>query len=167
MASFYQSRGPRVLPIDAKRETIYTVRMNRLLLLAGTLAFLGACSSGGGCDGGEKKPEAAGQATSLPGGAPSHGGPSETVSFQGMGKKGSADPAQNAAAALGGSAPADPSQTVICGGFPNLLDDCKSDPMFEQVRKKCCSTGTVDQCQAIPGGARLIGHGCTAPTAAK
>jgi hypothetical protein len=144
--------------------------MNRLLLIAGTLAFLGACSSGGGCDGGEKKPAApAGQATSLPGRGPAHGGTSETVSFQGMGKKSSADPAQSAAAALGGSAasaPAGPPQTVVCGGFANLAADCKSDPLFEQVQKKCCPTGTVDQCQAIPGGARLTGHGCTASAAA-
>ena len=142
--------------------------MNRLLLLAGTLAFLGACSSGGGCDGGEKKAAPSGQSTSLPGGALNHAGPSETVSFQGMGKKGGT-PAQAAAAALGGGAggPIDPPQTVICGGFPNLAPDCKTDPLFEQVRTKCCPSGTVDQCQAIPGGARLIGRGCTASAAAK
>jgi hypothetical protein len=86
-----------------------------------------------------------------------------------MGKKASSDPAQAAAAALGGSgtsAPADPPQSVICGGFPNLLDDCRTDPLFEQVKKKCCPSGTVVQCQAIPGGARLTGHGCTASAAA-
>jgi hypothetical protein len=143
--------------------------MNRLLLIAGTLAFLGACSSGGGCDGGEKKPApAAGEATSLPGGAPSHGGTSETVSFQGMGKKTSADPAQAAASALGGSAasaPVDPPKSVICGGFANLAADCTTDPLFDQVRKKCCPAGTVDQCRAIPNGALLIGRGCTASAA--
>ena len=159
-----------MFPIDARRETIYTVRMNRLLLIAGTLAFLGACSSGGGCDGGEKKAApSSGQSTSLPGGASSHGGLSETVSFQGMGKKGGS-PAQAAAAALGGAAaggPIDPPQSVICGGFQNLAPDCKTDPLFEQVRQKCCPAGTVEQCQAIPGGARLIGRGCTPSAAAK
>ncbi|MFI5348679.1 MAG: hypothetical protein ACHQ2Z_03975 [Elusimicrobiota bacterium] len=144
--------------------------MNRLFLIAGALAFLGACSSGGGCDGGEKKAAPAGESTSLPGGASSHGGTSETVSFQGMGKKTGGTAAQAAAAALGGSgaaAPADPPQSVICGGFPYLAADCKSDPLFAQVQKKCCPTGTVDTCQSIPGGARLIGHGCTPSAAAK
>jgi len=62
---------------------------------------------------------------------------------------------------LGGSAP-EPAQTVICGGFPNLLADCKTDPAFPDVKKKCCPTGIVDQCSAIAGGARLIGHACSA-----
>ncbi|HEX4048456.1 MAG TPA: hypothetical protein VH309_11505 [Elusimicrobiota bacterium] len=148
--------------------------MNRLLLLAGVLAFLGACSSGGGCDGGnDNRPAASGQSTGLPGGV-SHGGTGETVSFQGLGRKGAGDPARPsqtaaAAAALGGSgapAPAAPAasaeQSVICGGFPNLAADCKTDPAFPQVQKKCCASGQADRCQAIPGGARLIGRGCVA-----
>lgn len=151
--------------------------MMRLLLVAGTLALLGACSSGGGCDGGggEKKTPS-GESTTLPGGASSHGGPSETVSFQGLGKKTGGDPqAAAASAALGGSgaapAPAaaaaasDAPQSVICGGFPYLAADCKTDPVFDQILKKCCPTGQVDRCQAIPGGARLTGRRCAASAA--
>jgi hypothetical protein len=183
MGSFYQSSGPRVLRIDAERETIYTAGMNRLILIAVTLAFLGACSSGSGCDGGGDKKPSSGQSSSLSGGAGSSRGTSETVSFQGLGRKAAGDPAQAAAsaptaaaaAALGGGgapAPAASSQSVICGGFPYLAADCKTDPVYDQIVKKCCPAGQVDQCQAIPGGARLIGHGCTAsnftsvPTAA-
>ena len=146
--------------------------MNRLLLIAGTLAFLGACSTGSGCDGGgDKKAAPAGESSSLPGGT-SHGGTSEMVSFQGLGKKAAGDPTKQtptgtAAAALGGSAagaPAAQSGSVICGGFPYLAADCKTDPVYDQIVKKCCPTGQVDQCQAIPGGARLIGRGCAAST---
>jgi hypothetical protein len=146
--------------------------MNRLLLIAGTLVFLGACSSGSGCDaGGDKKAAPAGESTGLPGGS-SRGGTSETVSFQGLGKKAPGDTSKAtatgaAAAALGGSAAsptADPPQSVICGGFPYLAVDCKTDPVYDQILKKCCPTGQVDQCQAVPGGARLIGHRCTSST---
>ena len=142
--------------------------MNRLLLIPGLLFFIGACSSGSGCGGDEKKAPAAGQSTSLPSGS-SHGGTSELVSFQGLGKKAPGDIAPGgqvgtAAAALGGSgATADPQESVICGGFPNLAADCKTDPLYDRVLKKCCPAGSVDLCQAIPGGARLIGHRCTAP----
>jgi hypothetical protein len=147
----------------------------KLLLLAATLAFLGACSSGAGCDGGggEKK-TSNGESAGLPGGPSSHG-TGEAVSFQGLGKKTAGQPAPTgsaaktaaAASALGGSnAPAPDAagaQTVICGGFPYVAADCKTDPVYPQILKKCCPSGTVDKCQAIPGGARLIGQGCTAP----
>lgn len=152
--------------------------MPRLLAFAVVLALLGACSSGGGCDGGspDNKP-ASGEPASLPGGPSSHGGTGETVSFQGLGRKTGGAPAatdpQAAAAALNGeggkpapaavaaAAPSAP-QSVICGGFPYLAADCKTDPVFEQIAKKCCPTGEVDKCEAIPGGARLTGRGCTA-----
>jgi hypothetical protein len=139
--------------------------MRRLMLIAGTLALLGACSSGG-CDaGGGKSSEPAKEAPTLGGGSP-HGGTGETISFQGLGKgappPGMSQATSSAAAALGGSAPLDPAQTVICGGFPNLLPDCKTDPAYAALKQKCCPTGTVDQCVAVPGGARLIGHACSA-----
>ncbi|MFI5363077.1 MAG: hypothetical protein ACHQ49_14000 [Elusimicrobiota bacterium] len=143
--------------------------MKRLLLIAGTLVFLGACSSGG-CNGDGDKKAPAGSSTSMSGGGGSLHGTNEAVSFQGLGKKGAAgSPTASAAAALGGSgpsAPADPQQSVICGGFPNLAADCKTDPAYDQVLKKCCPAGAVSRCRAIPGGARLIGNGCTAPAVA-
>ena len=151
--------------------------MPRLFALAVALSLFGACSSGGGCDGGEKK-ESSGEPASLPGGPSSHGGTSETVSFQGLGKKTGGAPAatdpQAAAAALSGEggkpapaavaavAPSAP-QSVICGGFPYLAADCKTDPVYDQIVKKCCPTGQVDKCETIPGGARLTGRGCAAP----
>jgi hypothetical protein len=140
--------------------------MRRLIVIAGTLALLGACSSGG-CDSSSNKPSGSASEPPSLGGGTSRGGTSETVSFQGLGK--SAAPGQtpavsSAAAALGGSAPL-PAQSVICGGFPNLAADCKTDPAFDALKKKCCPTGAIDQCTAIPGGARLLGHGCAAPAA--
>jgi hypothetical protein len=178
MASFYQSARLFVPPVDAGLPAIYTVRMPRLLAFAVILSLLGACSSGGGCDGGsnDNKPSSGGSA-GAGGGGPSHGGTSETVSFQGLGKKTDGAPAstdpQAAAAALSGEggkpapaavAAASPSasQSVICGGFPYLAADCKTDPVYDQIAKKCCPTGQVDKCEAIPGGARLTGRGCTA-----
>jgi len=154
--------------------------MPRLLAFAVILSLLGACSSGGGCDGGtsDNKPSS-GESSGAGGGGPSHGGTSETVSFQGLGKKTGGAPAssdpQAAAAALSGEggkpAPAAVSghataaaapQSVICGGFPYLAADCKTDPVFDQIVKKCCPTGQVPKCEAIPGGARLTGAGCAA-----
>lgn len=153
--------------------------MPRLLAFAVILSLLGACSSGGGCDGGS--PDSSQSSSGSSGGGGGGGGPShgtsETVSFQGLGKKtggapASSDPAAAAAAlngdgakpapaAVAAAAPAKP-QSVICGGFPYLAADCKTDPVFDQIQKKCCPTGTVDKCEAIPGGARLTGTGCTA-----
>ena len=154
--------------------------MPRLLAVAVILALLGACSSGGGCDGGSNDNKPSSSSSGGGGGSgPSHGGTSETVSFQGLGKKtggapASSDPAAAAAALNGdgtqpapaavaspaGGAPAP--QSVICGGFPYLAADCKTDPVFDQIQKKCCPTGQVLKCEAIPGGARLTGTGCTA-----
>lgn len=152
--------------------------MHRLLALAVVFALLGACSSGGGCDGdAEKKPSSGESSGGAGGGGPSHGGTSETVSFQGLGKKtggapASSDPAAAAAALSGAGGPPAPAavaaapaggpQSVICGGFPYLAADCKTDPVYDQIAKKCCPTGVVDKCEAIPGGARLTGRGCTA-----
>ncbi|HXS99353.1 MAG TPA: hypothetical protein VN915_01625 [Elusimicrobiota bacterium] len=155
--------------------------MPRLLAFAVIFSLLGACSSGGGCDGGtsDNKSSSSGSSGGAGGGGPSHG-TSETVSFQGLGKKTGGAPAssdpQAAAAALNGeggkpapaavagnaSATAAAPQSVICGGFPYLAADCKTDPVFEQIQKKCCLTGQVLKCEAIPGGARLTGTGCTA-----
>jgi len=156
--------------------------MPRLLAFAVILAFLGACSSGGGCDGGspDNKPSSGSSGGGGGGAGPAHGGTGESVSFQGLGRKTGGAPAssdpQAAAAALNGEgakpAPAAVAgntagsggapQSVICGGFPYLAADCKTDPVFEQIQKKCCPTGQVTKCEAIPGGARLTGTGCTA-----
>jgi hypothetical protein len=152
--------------------------MPRLLAVAVILSLLGACSSGGGCDGGNDNKQSSSSSGGGGGGSgPSHGGTSETVSFQGLGKKTGGAPAssdpQAAAAALNGdgSKPAPAAvasntggapapQSVICGGFPYLAADCKTDPVFDQIQKKCCPTGQVTKCEAIPGG--LTGTGCTA-----
>jgi hypothetical protein len=150
------------------------------------LGALWACSSGGGgCDGGNNAAPS-GQSTGLSVGSGGTGGTGEAVSFQGLGKKAPGDAPQSAekaktnalAAALGGSgsnaapgaAPAAPAaapagsgapiKSVICGGYPNLAADCTKDPAFSVIKKKCCPDGTVDRCQAVPGGARLIGKGC-------
>jgi hypothetical protein len=160
--------------IDAERKTNYTNPMRQIIAIAATLAFLGACSSGGGCDGSDgKSSSSSGQSSGGGGGGGGGGihGTGEQVSFQGLGKNpapppanGQAKPAPgtNAAAyALGGSQ-GTPAQTVICGGFPNMPADCSKDPAFDAIKQKCCPTGQVDQCQGIPGGARLIGHSCTA-----
>ena len=187
MPPFYQSEGRLgtrevASRIDAGRKTIYTSGMRGLILIAATVAFLGACSSGGGCDGGDAKSSSgSGQSSGGGGGGGGGGahGTSETVSFQGLGKNSPPPPANGqsrpasstttatnaAAAALGGSAAnpsAGPAQSVICGGFPDMPADCLKDPAFDAIKKKCCPTGQVDQCQGIPGGARLIGHACTA-----
>lgn len=157
--------------------------MRGLLLIAGAMAVLGACSSGSCDTGNGDKSAPAAEPKSLPGGG-SRGGTNELVSFQGLGRKAAGDPTPptqtaKAASALGGSGASAPAgggasggaaggaESVICGGFPYLAADCKTDPVYAQVLKKCCPTGSVDICQAIPGGARLIGHGCTDPAAAK
>ena len=142
------------------------------MLIAGTMAVLGACSSGSCDSGGGDKNAPAGEPKSLPGGS-SRGGTSELVSFQGLGRKAPEDskpatPSAKAESALGGSgasASAGAPESVICGGFPYLTADCTADPVYPQILKKCCPTGQVDRCQAIPGGARLTGRGCTAPSA--
>lgn len=155
--------------------------MRRFLAAASVLILLGACTSGdSGCGGGEKK-ESAGESSSMPGGGGTGGGAlGEPVSFQGMARKqeppapqqGAAQAAAPAAAGAAGAAPAsggaDPapggsgSQTVICGGFPDLPADCSKAPAFDAIKKKCCPSGQVEACQGIPGGARLTGKGCTA-----
>ena len=144
------------------------------MFIAGIMAVLGACSSGSCDSGGGEKNAPAAEPKSLPGGG-SHGGTSELVSFQGLGRKAAGDaapaaPAAKAESALGGSGSsgqaggaAGASESVICGGFPYLASDCTTDPVYQQVLKKCCPTGQVDRCQAIPGGARLTGRGCSAP----
>lgn len=152
--------------------------MRRLFLIAASLAILGACSSGDSCGGSsseKKTAPAPGETSGMSGGGGSHGGLGEGVSFQGLGKKAPApgvSAAANAATgALGGSTaapgPAAPSLNVICAGFPNLAQDCSTDPAFDAIKKKCCPTGQVDHCQSIPGGALLIGRGCSAPAPAK
>jgi hypothetical protein len=151
--------------------------MRRGLLIAAALAFLGACSSGdGGCGAPDKK-EDTGQSTGMSGGGGGGGGGlGETVSFQGMGKKQAPPPAQGAAPAQAAAAPAaktsapaagaasgaSSSQSVICGGFKDLPSDCFKSPLYPAIKKKCCASGQVERCEAIPGGARLIGKGCTA-----
>lgn len=147
--------------------------MRGLILIAAAAAFLGACDSTG-CGGAPEKPSS-GESTSMSGGGGgSHGGLGEAVSFQGIGKKqdpppaggagqaqpaAAASPAAQAAAAASAAASA---QSVICGGFPGLPADCLKAPEFDAIKKKCCPTGQVQACQGIPGGARLIGQGCTA-----
>ncbi|MDE2491826.1 MAG: hypothetical protein KGM24_13350 [Elusimicrobia bacterium] len=139
------------------------------------LAFAAGCTgSGGGCAGdssnsnsGEATPMAAG------GGGGSRGSLSEPVSFQGLGAKKAPPPTQAAAPSPGGatagaasvSGKAAPdvtggAQSLLCGGFPDLPPDCKTSPLFKAIRQKCCPDGTVERCEAIPGGARLIGRGC-------
>lgn len=153
--------------------------MRRVLLIATALALLGACSSGdGGCGAPEKKDDS-GQSTGMSGGGGGGGGGlGETVSFQGMGKKKAPPPAQAAApgqqaqaqaaapaqkpAAAETAAAADSSQSVICGGFKDLPSDCFKSPVYSAIKKKCCPGGQVERCEGIPGGARLIGKGCTA-----
>jgi hypothetical protein len=150
--------------------------VTKLLALAFAAALFGAlaCDSGSGCDSGDKK-QGSGQSEGMSGGGggSSHGGGlGETVSFQGLGKKDAPPPtqagAQAAAAPAGGSgaaaaSPAPASQSVLCGGFPNMPADCTTDPAFDAIKKKCCPTGQVLVCQGVPGGARLIGTNCTAP----
>jgi hypothetical protein len=149
--------------------------MRHLVFIAGLMAVLGACSSGSCDSGGGDKNAPAAEPKSLPGSG-SRGGTGESVSFQGLGKKTAGDPptpatpAAKAESALGGSGSNAPAggaagaaESVICGGFPYLTADCTADPVYQQVLKKCCPTGQVDRCQAIPGGARLTGRGCTAP----
>lgn len=145
----------------------------RVLAFAAALAFLGACSSGGGgCDGGPPK-QGNGESTSMGGASGvSKGGLGEPVSFQGIGPGGKKEetppaqpPARQAAASSSGghsqSLADNGSQSVVCGGFPNLPPDCSKDPAFDAIKKKCCPAGQVEQCQGIPGGARLIGRACT------
>jgi hypothetical protein len=147
----------------------------------GAVLLFAACGSGdSGCGGSEKK-DSGGESSSMPGGGGTGGGGlGEPVSFQGVGKKqeppppqqapassaapaeGQAAPASSGGGNGGGAAPADGPQSVICGGFPDLAADCFKDPDYEKIKKKCCPTGQVEQCQGIPGGARLIGRGCTA-----
>lgn len=147
--------------------------MHRWLALAAALAFLGACSGEGGGCGEEKKPSSESSAPSAGGAATGGGGLGEPVSFQGTRAKDTPPPAQDQAptpaakpvpqaapAAAPAAASAPQSGSVLCGGFPNLAADCSKDPSFDAIKKKCCPTGQVDQCQAIPGGARLIGRGC-------
>jgi hypothetical protein len=139
--------------------------MRRVLAIAGVLAFLGACTSGdSGCGGGGDKKAANGESSSMSGGGGGTGGGGlgEAVSFQGIGKKEAPPPPQQGAAPAQAAAPADGPQSVICGGFPNLSADCSKDAAFDAIKKKCCPTGQVEQCQGIPGGARLIGRACTA-----
>lgn len=149
--------------------------MRGLVLIAAAAAFLGACDSNG-CGGAPEK-QSSGESTSMSGGGGGHGGLGEAVSFQGIGKKQDPPPAQAAgpaqasqaaapgspaANAAAASAAASSSQSVICGGFPGLPPDCSKAPEFDAIKKKCCPTGQVETCQGIPGGARLIGRGCTA-----
>jgi hypothetical protein len=94
--------------------------MGRLILIVGTLALLGACSSGSGCDGGENKstsPSGHSSGGGGGGGGGFRGGTGESVSFQGLGKTKAPPPVNGqqavagtnaAAAALGGSAPNPP-----------------------------------------------------------
>ncbi|MBI3566204.1 MAG: hypothetical protein HY079_13495 [Elusimicrobia bacterium] len=147
--------------------------MRGLILIAAAAALLGACDSSG-C-GGPPEKQSSGESASMSGGGGSHGGLGEAVSFQGIGKKqdpppangtgqpqqaaGAGSPAAQAAAAPAAQASA---QSVICGGFPGLPADCSKAPEFDAIKKKCCPTGQVQACQGIPGGARLIGQGCTA-----
>lgn len=149
--------------------------MRGFLLIAAAAALLGACDSSG-CGGAPEK-QSSGESTSMSGGGGGHGGGlGEAVSFQGIGKKqdpppanGTAQPQQAAQAAAPGSPAANAAaarssaQSVICGGFPDLPADCSKAPQFDAIKKKCCPTGQVETCQGIPGGARLVGQGCTAP----
>ncbi len=150
--------------------------MRHLLLIAAAAAILGACDSNG-CGGAPDNKSSSGESAGMSGGGSGGGGGlGEPVSFQGMGKKQDPPPAQAAAPQQAAPAGASPSataaaataaaasvQSVICGGFPNLPADCLKAPEFDAVKKKCCPTGQVAACQGIPGGARLIGQGCTAP----
>jgi hypothetical protein len=161
--------------IDESLDSDYTYQMRHLLLIAAFASALGACDSAG-CGAPADNKSSSGESTSMGGGGSGGGGGlGEPVSFQGMGKKQDPPPAQGqqqpAAPAAGASpsataaaatAAAASSQSVICGGFPDLPPDCSKAPEFDAVKKKCCPTGQVGACQGIPGGARLIGQGCTA-----
>lgn len=149
--------------------------MRGFLLIVAAAAALGACDSNG-CGGASENKPSSGESTGMSGGGGRSGGLGEPVSFQGIGKKQDPPPAQAGAPAAGspaaasGGARAAPSsaaaaapQSVICGGFPDLPPDCTKAPEFDAVKKKCCPNGQVQVCQGIPGGARLIGQGCTAP----
>lgn len=154
--------------------------MRRLLAMTAACVFLGAAacdSSGGGCAGGDNKPQGQSSEMSGGGGTASHGSLAETVSFQDAAKpkpdnsvaaKQSAaaaprpamagpNPAAAAAAAIAAAAA---SPSVICTGYPGLPPDCTKSMVFDSIKAKCCPNGTVQRCEAIPGGARLYGKGC-------
>jgi hypothetical protein len=146
--------------------------MNRLLPLAAAAAaavFLGACGgSGGGCS--SPPPEKSGQAAPMASGGTSHGGLGEPVSFQGLGRKPPPPQQKAAAPAQSSSGPssapgatssgAGATESLLCAGFPDLPKDCSKAPQFKAIKAKCCPSGTVERCEAIPGGARLYGKGC-------
>lgn len=150
--------GPILSRIDAARFAIYTLNMRLTIALAAALSLMSACSSSGGCGGGPDKKNDSGQMGGMSGGGSGRGNGTlgEAVSFQGMGKKSSVAPYAAAGAP----------QTVLCGGFSNLVMDCTKDPLFEEIRKKCCPTGQIEQCAAVPGGARLVARHCAPPAAA-
>jgi hypothetical protein len=139
------------------------------------LAFAAGCTgSGGGCAGSSSDANSGQPAPMAGGGGASQGALTETVSFQGLGRKKSSPVVSAAAAALapagapgatavGGKAAPDVTggaQSLLCGGFSDLPPDCKTSPLFKAIKEKCCPSGTVERCEAIPGGARLIGRGC-------
>jgi hypothetical protein len=164
--------------------------MRTALILAAVAAFLGACSGGSSGCGGDQKESSSSAPQSSGGGGSAGGGGGEAVSFQrtAMGPR-SADGnvvKSTATAGTAASAPAAPSgaaggvastaaakaaskaaapdsQSVLCAGFPGLPDDCMESPQLVDVQKKCCPTGIVFACRAVPGGARLTARGCATP----
>ncbi len=158
--------------------------MRSFWLCAAAAAAFGACSSGSSGCGQADKPKSGAASSFSGGGANPGGGGGEAVSFQGAGfarklqapkvaastapVHGEGEPAPGAsdADARAAAAARAPAQSILCGGFPNLPDDCLGSPDFPQVAAKCCPNGVVLTCKAIPGGAKLTGRGCAAPSPA-
>lgn len=152
--------------------------------MAAVAGLFGACTSGSsGCDGGPKKDSASSSSFSG-GGANPGGGGGESVSFQKMGLQrlaaarvaastttapsvamstagasaGGAAATENGAAAAASAEV--PTQTLLCGGFPGLPEDCLTSPLLPAIHARCCPDGAILACRAIPAGAKLTVRGC-------